>query len=135
MKKIIYVMAIFIILALGMTALTGCNNKEDQNKKDDSLAAAAGTYKGIYTKYVGDSTRIENEEFSLELKADGTGTSNRDGASYKLTWQLKGTAFTMTEKFAGITIDYNGTLEDGKLDIFNGDKNNDFTYEYVYEKE
>ena len=132
MKKVISIMTILIVLALGMVALTGCNNKED--KKNESLRAAAGTYKGIYTKYVGDTTKIENEEFSLELKDDGTGTSNRDGASYKVTWKIKGTEFSMTEKFAGLTIDYNGTLENGKLDIFNGDKNDNFTYEYVYEK-
>ena len=73
--------------------------------------------------------------FSLELKEDGTGMHNRDGSSYKVKWSIKGNEFTMTETFAGLSIDYNGTLKDGKLDIFNGDKNDDFTYEYVYEKQ
>ena len=41
----------------------------------------------------------------------------------------------MTETFAGMSIDYNGTLDDGKLEIYNGDKDDDFTYMYVYEKQ
>ena len=115
--------------------LTGCNNDKDDKKEEKvDLSAAAGTYKGIYTKFVGDDTKVEDEEFSLELKDDGTGVSNRDGASYKLTWSLKGKEFKMTETFAGMSIDYNGTLDNGKLEIYNGDKDNDFTYMYVYEK-
>lgn len=41
----------------------------------------------------------------------------------------------MTEKFLGISIEYTGTLADGKLDIFNADPNDDLTCEYVYEKQ
>jgi len=133
MKKIFTIVTMLIILMVGAVALTGCNDKKDE-KSNKNLAEAAGTYKGQYTKFVGDPTTVTDEEFSLELKADGTGTSNRDGASYNVTWTIDGTKFNMTEKFAGLTIDYNGTLENGLLDIYNGDKNNDFTYEYVYKK-
>lgn len=134
MKRIIAFTSFFIMIMLSFCLFMGCGNSKDDKKKED-LSAYAGTYKGVYTKFVGDTTKIENEVFSLDLKADGTGTSNRDGASYKLTWKVNGKEFTMTETFAGMSIDYNGTLENGKLDIFNGDKNNDFTYEYVYEKQ
>ena len=41
----------------------------------------------------------------------------------------------MEETFVGDPIVYTGTLKDGKLDIFNGDKDDIFTYEYVYVKE
>ena len=41
----------------------------------------------------------------------------------------------MEETFLGITVEYNGTLTDGKLDIFNGDPSDDLTCEYVYEKQ
>ena len=41
----------------------------------------------------------------------------------------------MTEKFLGSTIDYTGTLKDDKLDIFNGDPDDMWTYEYVYKKD
>lgn len=117
-----------LVAVLGIFSLTGCGKKTD-------LSAYAGNYKGEYTKYVGDETKITDEEFSVELKKDGTGVSNRDGASYNITWSIDGENFKMTEKFGPLTNEYNGTLKDGKLDIFNGDKTNAFTYEYVYNKE
>jgi hypothetical protein len=39
----------------------------------------------------------------------------------------------MTEKFLG-TIDYTGTIEGGKIDVFNDDPSKPMTYEYVFEK-
>ena len=116
-----------LVAVLGIFSLTGCGKKTD-------LSAYAGNYKGEYTKTVGDETKITDEEFSVELKKDGTGVSRRNGAEYNITWSIDGENFKMTEKFIG-TIEYNGTLKDGKLDIFNGDKENIFTYEYVYNKE
>ena len=135
MKKVFKVVSVFMMILMMGVILTGCNNKDDKKEEKVDLSAAAGTYKGVYAKFVGDATRIEDEVFSLELKSDGTGVSNRDGASYNLTWSLKGEEFKMTETFAGLTIDYNGTLKDGKLEIYNGDKDNDLTYMYVYEKQ
>lgn len=41
----------------------------------------------------------------------------------------------MSETFIGDPIEYTGTLKDGKLDIFNGNPDDDFSCEYVYEKE
>ncbi len=112
------------IVAFSFLVLTGCG-------KD--LSAYAGTYEGKYTKLVGDEAKNEEEEFSLELKKDGTGVHNRDGESYNVTWTLDGEKFAMTETFIG-KIEYTGTLKDGHLSIFNGDPTNDFTYEYVYDK-
>lgn len=125
MKKKMFFLAVFVIFAFALTACGG-------NKLKDY----AGTYKGEYTKLVGESDEDKNtsDEFSLELKDDGTGVHNRDGESYKVKWELDGENFKMTETFLSISIDYEGTLKDGKLDIFNGDKTNDFTYEYVYTK-
>ena len=76
----------------------------------------------------------EEEEFSLELKKNGTGKHNRNDMSFDVTWKLDGEDFTMQETFLGMTIDYTGTLKDGELDIFNGDPEDIWTYEYVYEK-
>ena len=126
MKKILSAILVTIMLVCGIFILTGCGNNE---------SFAAGTYKGLYTKFVGDEEKVEDEEFSLELKADGTGKHNRNGESFNIIWKLDGDKFSMTEKFLSITIDYNGTLVDGKLDIFNGDKDEDLTCEYVYEKQ
>ena len=104
---------------------------------EDSDREAAGTYTGIYTKFVGDddSAKVTDEEFSLILLEDGTGEHFRDGNTYKVTWEQHGEEVTMTETFMGVTIDYNGTLKDGQLNLFNGDKDDPFTYEYVYESE
>lgn len=133
MKKIT---AFLLILVMIMT-LAACGKKDGKEtegaKTDPAMAAVAGKYDGVSLKLVGDDTLID-EEFSVELKADGTGTSTRDGETYKMTWTLDGEKFTMKETYAGLYIDYTGTLVDGVLDIFNGDPTNDFTYEYVYQK-
>ena len=130
MKKTLTLLLVVILMASGLFLLTGCGNKAE-------LSASAGTYKGLYTKFVGDpeTSKVEDEEFSLELKADGTGTHNRDGESFNLTWNLDGENFTMHETFLGMSIDYTGTLANGKIDIFNGNPDDDLTCEYVYEKE
>ena len=117
------------VLALSVLLITGCGSKKDE-KKD-----AAGTYKGTYTKLVGDDTKNTDEEFSLELKEDGTGKHNRDGESYDVEWNIEGEKFTMTDKFGPLPIDYTGTLKDGKLQIYNGDPKDIWTYEYNYELE
>ena len=123
-SKILFV-ALFLCAAL---LITGCGSKD--GKKD-----AAGTYKGTYTKLVGDDTKNTDEEFSLELKEDGTGIHNRDGSSFNVEWNIDGEKFTMTDKFGPLTIDYTGTLKDGKLQIYNGDPEDMWTYEYNYEKQ
>ena len=120
---------LLVILFIGVFLFTGCESKPD-------LKTVAGTYDGQYTKFVGDPEDAKNTEdvFSIELKEDGTGTHHRDDLDINVTWTLDGENFTMKETFLGITIDYTGTLKDGKLDIFNGDPSNDFTCEYVYQK-
>lgn len=136
MKKILSVSFVIVLLLSGLLVFTGCE-KEESKKKDEKktdLSTVAGTYIGQYTKLVGDSTKEYDDEFSLELKEDGTGVHNRDDASYKLKWSLDGEKFKMTETFLGSTIDYTGTLKDDKLDIFNGDPDDMWTYEYVYTK-
>ena len=121
---------LFVALFLCATLLiTGCGGKKD-SKKD-----VAGTYKGTYTKLVGDDTKNTDEEFSLELKEDGTGAHTRDGETYNVEWDIDGEKFTMKDKFGPLTIDYTGTLKDGKLQIYNGDPENIWTYEYNYEKQ
>ena len=135
MKKYLSVSLVIILLLSGLFVFTGCGKEEnEQTTKKQDLSAVAGIYTGEYTKLVGDETKNEDEEFSLELKADGTGVHNRNEASYNVSWSLDGDNFKMTEKFLGMTIDYTGTLKDGKLDIYNGDPTNIWTYEYVYAK-
>lgn len=135
MKKSLKIALLVAVAIVGLFALAGCGKEEkkEEAKKQD-LSAYAGTYEGQYTKLVGD-TRKDEEEFSLELKADGTGVHNRDDYSFKVTWELDGENFKMTETFIGDPIIYTGTLKDGKLDIFNGDPDDIWTYEYVYEKQ
>ncbi|MBQ3900720.1 MAG: hypothetical protein II736_03250 [Clostridia bacterium] len=133
MRKITAFLLIFVMIL----TLAACGKKDgkeaDGAKIDPAMAEVAGSYEGVRLKMVGDDALID-EEFSVELKADGTGTSTRDGDTYKMTWTLDGEKFTMKETFAGMSIDYTGTLVDGVLDIFNGDPTDSFTYEYVYQK-
>lgn len=119
---------LLILLTLGvLVSLAACGGG------DAAANAAAGTYEGVHLKPVGDTEWVE-EEFSLELKADGTGTHSRDGESFSVTWTLEGETFTMQETFLGLSIDYTGTLKGDDLDIFNGDPEDIWTYEYVYKK-
>ena len=101
------------------------------------MKAVAGTYKGLYTKFVGDgdSSKNTDEEFTLILNPDGTGTHKRNNLEINIPdWTCENGEFKMTEKFLG-TIDYVGKIEGNKLNIFNGDPTNNFTCEYVYDKE
>ena len=93
-------------------------------------------WKGSYTKFVGDpeTAKVTDEEFSLELYADGTGVSHRDGLDLKITWEQGGNSFTMKETFIGDPLVYTGTVEGNSLHLFNGDPKDDLTCEYVYEK-
>lgn len=120
-----------LLMVLGIFSLTGCG------KKTDDLSKYVGIYKGEYTKFVGDSDehKVTDEDFSVELKKDGTGVSTRSGSNYNITWSIDGENFKMNEKFMGLTNEYNGTLKDGKIDIYNGDKSKDITLELVYKKQ
>lgn len=123
MKKMI---AITLAAILLLSVLTACGANNAANSE------VAGTWTGVYTKYVGDPTKMD-ETFSLELKADGTGVHHRDDMDFDVKWKLDGENFSMTESFLG-TIEYTGTLTGDTLSIFNGDPTNDFTYNYVYTK-
>lgn len=119
--------ALLVLVAVFSVALlTGCGKAD--------LSKYAGNYEGKYGKFVGDETKETDSEFSLELKADGTGSSTRDGATYDITWSMDGDKFKMTEKFMGMTNEYTGTLKGDELSIYNGPENDDFTYNYVYTK-
>ena len=135
MKRIILLFVIVIMSAIAINAVKGHGN----------LKKYAGTYQGNYTKLISKDEKNE-ESFTLELKEDGTGVHYRNGQSFEVKWDIKNNEFTMTETIfgvnvaterqtsTGILIDYKGTLEDGKLDIFNGALDDVTTYEYVYEK-
>ena len=122
MKKLFcYLLFIFLSFIL----VTGCGNSK-----------YAGTYELEYSKYVGDSDNDKNtnEIATIILNKDGTGKSNRNGYSYNIEWHIDENNITLIEKAYGLTIEYNGTLIDNKLDLFNGDKENLLTYETVYIK-
>ena len=98
------------------------------------MLAVAGEYKRLYTKMVCSEEKEEGEEAKLVLNADGTGMSYRDDLEIKIKeWSVNGNEFKMTEKFLG-TIDYTGTIEGGKIDVYNDDPSKPMTYEYVFEK-
>ena len=124
MKK---TLLIVLFVTLGLFVLTGCGN---------NLAKFAGTYKLEYSKYVGDpETAKQNEEWTIELLEDGTGKSTRDDSTYNVEWSVDGENIKLKEKFLGMTNEYNGTLINGKMDIFNGDKTSDITLEAVFNKQ
>ena len=107
----------------------GCGKNELSNYE--------GVYKLEYTKYIGDSMeeRNINNTSQITLKSDGTGISIHDGVNHNITWVLDGINIKIMENHSESIIEYNGTLENNKLDIFDGDKNNSLTLELVYYKE
>lgn len=121
MKKIIYLILVCFIL------LAGCGKNE--------LSKYEGVYKLEYTKYIGDTEKNNTTQATLTLNSDGTGTNNHDGVKFNITWVIDGTNIKITENHTESIIEYNGTLENNKLDIFDGDKNNSLTLELVYYKE
>lgn len=137
MKKVLSVFLVMILLISGLFVFSGCGKTEDKKEeKKQDLSAVSGNYQGKYTKFVGDddSAKVEDEPFSLELKADGTGTHYRDDYQFDVTWSLDGDKFKMIETFMGDSIEYTGTLKDDELDIFNGDPDDIWTCEYVYHR-
>jgi len=121
MKK---AMALVFAAALLLSLLCACGAPKEESP-------AVGTWNGVYGKFVGDENKVTDEEFTLVLKSDGTGTHYRDDLEIDVTWELDGENFKMTETYIG-TIDYTGTLKGDELSIFNGDPANDLTYQYVY---
>ncbi len=124
MKKVF----LLCLLIIGLFIITGCGNK---------LSEYAGIYKLEYSKFVGDpdTAKDTSEVAEITLNSDGTGKSVRDGLNIDIEWKLDGENITLTEIYMGIKLDYNGTLKDNKLDIFNGDKTNQLTVEKVYIRE
>lgn len=118
---------LLMIIMICIIFITACGS---------NLSKYAGTYKLMYTKYVGDPETAKNrDEWIIILNKDGTGKSNRDGESYNVEWSINGNDVKVIEKYLGISNEYNGTIENGKLDIFNGEKTKDITREAVFNKQ
>ncbi len=116
------------------TDAAGDGSKEGVDANTDSGNETA-VWNGLYTKFVGDSDDARNtdDSFTLELYPDGTGVHHRDDLDIDVKWSRDGDEFTMTETFIG-TIDYTGNIKDGQLHLFNGDPEDIWTCEYVYEQ-
>ena len=123
MKKILAILLVCVCLSTMLAACGGGGGNPN-----------AGTYTGVYGKWVGDETQEDITANKLELKGDGTGTHYRDDLELKITWTVEGEKFSMTEKFLGVTMDYTGTIKNGEIHVFNGDPEDMLTYEYVYKK-
>ena len=120
--------AVLLIVLLVCMMFTGCIKKN----RDPVL----GSWRGVYIKFVADSEENEyaEDQFYLDLEKGGKGTHHRDNLDFDIVWALDGKDFTMTETYAGLTVVYKGKMTGEKLDIFNGDPEDPWTCEYVYEK-
>ena len=119
---------LIVILIISALFLYGCKNKKEDVKK------YSGIYKGVYTKYVGDEEKTEDNTFSLTLNEDGTGTHFRDGYSLSVSWKVENDVFYMTEVFLGMNTEYYGTITDENIQLYNGNKDDITTLEYYYSK-
>ena len=117
---------LLLIMLMGTLFFIGCGK--------NNLSIYAGTYKLDYFKYVGDPENVKdtsNDE-KLILNKNGTGIISRDNKRYELTWNVDDNKIELLLKDNLI---YKGTISTDKIDIFNGDANDDLTIEYVYTKQ
>lgn len=116
-----------LFVVLGLLVLTGCSN---------AMKEYAGTYELEYQKYVGDPDTAKTQEvWTIVLNEDGTGKSNRNGASYNVEWSVSGDEIKLSEVFGTIANEFNGTIRGARMDIFNGDKTQEITLEAVFNKQ
>ena len=130
MKKLYKILTLVFAVMMLASSLAACGGGEKEANP------AVGTWNGQYTKFVGDddSAKSEDEVFTLVLNDDGSGKHSRDGLDIDVTWELDGQNVKMTESMMGMTIEYTGTVEGTALHLFNGDPEDIWTCEYVYEK-
>ncbi len=114
MKKAIKLAALFLILALAVTAFVACNkNDDDDDKKSDSLDG----------KYVLEGSTDDSSVY-LEVKGDEiTMTANVYGASYSetYTYEIKDDKIYLTDA-DGETSEGASFERDGKTLIIDGEK-------------
>ena len=123
------------IVREGETATEVKKTVKEEKVITEEMKAAAGTYKGLYTKFVGDEKKDESKPFKLVLKDDGSGTHFRNDLEINIPdWTVENGEIKLTEKFLG-TIDYTGKLGGNSLILFNDDPEKPLTCSYVYEKE
>ena len=111
------------VLIVSLFFIVGCGKNNNEY---------AGVYKLEYGKFVGDPITAKDTTSTGEitLNEDGTGKSNYKGILSDVTWKIEDEGIIITE----FNTEYKGTLENGILDIFDGDKNENLTYEFVYKK-
>lgn len=122
MKKGYFIIVFFLV---GILFITGCGNK---------LSKYVGNYVLSYTRFVGDPADEKNMEKGggITLTSDGMGKINRDGKTYNLEWVVDGDNITINEKYGPLINVYTGTIIDGKITLYNGDKSNPLTMVFVY---
>ena len=136
MKKMFKRVGAFALIAAILIS-TGCAKKEEKKVEEKvDTSKYVGTYVLEYSKFVGDpeTSKDTSDIYVLTLNEDGTGVQERNGYEFNVTWKVKKDEIIIEEKFAALVNEYKGTLEDGILDVFNGDPDDDLTCEFVYKK-
>lgn len=90
MKKIISSLLI-LVMVLSTIMLVSCGGSESK-KEDLSDSKYVGTWK-ITKMALGDESEDFDENWTLEIKGDGTGESIADGETDKFTWELTDKGF------------------------------------------
>ena len=122
-KEIMYVIFVFISIFI-----IGCGNK---------FSKYSGTYSLKYTRFVGDPQDEINKEKggNINLDTNGMGKIFRDGKTYSIEWNVENNEITINEKYGSLTNIYNGTIENGVITLYNGEKSNPLTMIFVYAKQ
>jgi len=110
MKKLLGV-AFALMVALSVFALAGCGGGKDLSK-----SKYTGTWDATTAEYGGMTLEVSSflDEFTLELKADGSATAKVNGESGDGTWDETGSGIKLSDPKNG---DMEFTDVDGKLTV------------------
>lgn len=100
MKKTLKIVAILIMMAAAMLALTGCKNKKEEAK--DPIV-------GVW--------KYENGGYTYTFKEDGTGDYSLGSTKMEFTYKTEGDKLSITYKGSTAPFETTFEIKDNKLNV------------------
>ncbi len=123
MNNILMKLLIIISLLLFMLSSVACS-------LDSKSDGKAGTYYLVYED--GPIYDRDDSNYKMVLDGKGSGEYHKGGNIHKIRYKLDDSEIEITDKLTGIV--YKGTVSDGQLHVYDGRIGDDFTSEFLFEK-